>query len=168
MTVQPAGPHIEKSEILVIGIGNAFRGDDAAGLLAARELSARSPAGVMIVESRGDGTDIMNAWKGRGKVILIDAMLAGLTPGAIFRFVIPGHDLSPNVFGSSSHTLGAGEAIALAKSLGELPGELVVFGIEGRQFTLGAGMSPEVESQVPKLVRMVEAELELLRSRSAA
>ena len=38
--------------LLVIGIGSDFRGDDAAGLLAARRLSA--VPGVHAVEHRGD------------------------------------------------------------------------------------------------------------------
>ena len=35
---------------LIVGIGNSFRGDDALGLLVAREIARRHPSGVRVEE----------------------------------------------------------------------------------------------------------------------
>jgi hydrogenase maturation protease len=60
--------------VLVLGIGNDFRGDDAVGLLAARELESMHLPHVNVVESRGDGARLMRLWKGYPAVLVIDAV----------------------------------------------------------------------------------------------
>ena len=47
---------------LVIGIGNDFRGDDAAGLMVARRLRGTPLHDVEIVESAGDAAALMELW----------------------------------------------------------------------------------------------------------
>ena len=42
----------------------------------------------------------------------------------------------------STHALGAGTAIEMARVLGRLPAALAVYAVEGATFTLGAGLSP--------------------------
>jgi hydrogenase maturation protease len=41
-----------------------------------------------------------------------------------------------------------------------LPNRLVVYGIEGADFGLGEGLSPEVAAAVPQVVSRLQAELE--------
>ena len=43
--------------------------------------------------------------------------------------------------GTSSHALGMPEAIALGHALGRLPGQLVIYGIEGEHFDEGPDLS---------------------------
>jgi Ni,Fe-hydrogenase maturation factor len=45
------------SPILVIGVGNAFRGDDAVGLIVARRLRRSGAKGLTVIEESG--------WRGR-------------------------------------------------------------------------------------------------------
>jgi hydrogenase maturation protease len=45
----------------------------------------------------------------------------------------------------STHGLGVGEAIELARTLNRMPNSLTVYGIEGGSFRTGVGLSPEVE-----------------------
>ena len=65
---------MNNSDILIIGIGNEYRGDDAAGLLAARKLRNYDLKGIEVIENNGDGAELINKWTGRKKVILIDAV----------------------------------------------------------------------------------------------
>lgn len=54
----------------IIGIGNEYRNDDAAGLLVARQLRECRLEGVDIRELSGDGSDLMEAWNTKSKVYL--------------------------------------------------------------------------------------------------
>jgi hydrogenase maturation protease len=155
-------------EVLVIGIGNAFRGDDAAGLEAVRSLAERAPRGALLVECRGGGTELMELWKGRSRVILVDAMHSGVPPGAIVRSVFPGETVPLRSLGTSTHAFGVGEAIEYAREMGELPGMMVIFGIEGRSFAFGSRMSPVLGERIPRLVELLEREIISLRSLQAA
>ncbi len=70
----------------VIGVGNAWRGDDAVGLLVVRRLKAGQPPEVEIAECRGTVTAVREAWKDAAGVIVVDAVVSGGHPGAIYRF----------------------------------------------------------------------------------
>ncbi|GGO16682.1 hypothetical protein GCM10010116_33670 [Microbispora rosea subsp. aerata] len=48
----------------------------------------------------------------------------------------------------ASHALGLADAVALGRALGRLPGELLVVGVEGADFTPGAPMTPPVLAAV--------------------
>ena len=59
---------------------------------------------------------------------------------------------------SGSHELGLGSAVGLA-ALGRLPGLLIVHGIQGSDFALGAGLSKPVAGAIDDLVTAVIADL---------
>ena len=58
-------------ETLVIGVGNAFRGDDGVGLIVAQKLRALTLPGVTVLEQSGEGTALLEAWGDAGRVIVI-------------------------------------------------------------------------------------------------
>jgi hydrogenase maturation protease len=60
---------------------------------------------------------------------------------------------------ASTHTLGVGEAIELARALGRLPGRVVLYGIEAERIAAGAELTPAVSSAVDEVVERVLAEL---------
>ena len=70
-----------KTPIKIIGVGNAWRGDDAAGLLVARRLRQENLPQVEIAESPGTGDSILSAWQDAARVIVVDAVVAGGVPG---------------------------------------------------------------------------------------
>ncbi len=141
--------------ILVIGIGNEYRCDDGAGLVAIRTLKAKGLPEMRCIEWNGDSTGLLETWTDASWVILIDAVLSGTAPGTIHRF-----DSSTSVFPAdfaflSSHTFGVGEAIHLGQTLGRFPKCLMIYGIEGKKFTSGTTLSPEVERATQEVVALV-------------
>jgi len=74
----------------VIGVGNEWRGDDAAGLLVVRRLQPGQPPPVLIVECRATVTAVLAAWKDAPGVIVVDAVVSGGRPGDIHRFDVHG------------------------------------------------------------------------------
>jgi hydrogenase maturation protease len=141
--------------VVIVGLGNACRGDDAAGLLAARELSRLSRGRFAVCEHEGDGLALLELWDSAAAVILIDAVHSGGRPGAIHRFDATSKRVPYAEWRHSTHAFGAGEAIELARALNRLPTRLIVYGIESRNFTPGSAVSPPVERAIPKVVRRV-------------
>lgn len=148
--------------ILIIGIGNDHRHDDAAGLIAVRRLRARQLPRVAIFEASAEGTALMNLWQDAETVIFIDAVESSAPPGTIHRFDAQTQPLPRTIFCCSTHAFGLAEAVELARALDRLPSRLLVFGIEGRDFAQGSGLSPEVENALPTLLKTVTRELESL------
>jgi hydrogenase maturation protease len=145
----------------VIGVGNEWRGDDAVGLLVARRLKADPWPEVEIAECRGTVTAVREAWKGAAGVIVVDAVVSGGTPGAIYRFDAHGAGVPVALSRSvSSHGWGVAEALALGQVLKELPPWLIIYGIEGQTFGPGQEVSQEVEAAIPEVVRRIRREIQ--------
>jgi hydrogenase maturation protease len=150
----------EVPKLLIIGIGNPFRGDDAAGLQAVRLLRTMGINASYLLEHSGEGVSLMETWKGRATVILIDAISSGSPPGTIHRLDALANPLTAQLFQSSTHTFSLPQAIEMSRALDELPRRLLIFGIEGRDFQAGTELSSEVSAAVPKLARKVFDEVE--------
>jgi hydrogenase maturation protease len=144
---------------LVVGVGNEWRSDDAAGLLVARGLRESPPPGVRIVESEGEPLDLVEEWSGLDEAIVVDAVRSGSEPGTIHRVDAIQGQLPAELFRGSTHVLGLAEAVELARALERLPRRLLVLGIEGRRFTAGSGLTPEVQRAVVQLVEELRERL---------
>lgn len=129
---------------LIIGIGNEYRRDDGAGLVVARKIKTKNMSSVKVIEQSGEGAALMEAWGGADTVVLIDAVQSNGSPGAIYRFDAHAESIPTRFFNYSTHAFGVSEAIGLARVLDQLPPSLIVFGIEGKDFGEGEGLSPEV------------------------
>lgn len=152
--------------ICVIGIGNENRGDDDAGLLVARRLKTRNMDSVAVHEQTGEASAFLEAVAQADAAILVDAMQSGEKPGKVRRFAAGDRPLPARQFPCSTHGMGVGEAVELARALGKLPAEVVVYGIEGGRFAPGDELSPEVARAVEGTVRLVVREIQTLLSGS--
>ena len=145
---------------LLIGIGNDFRGDDAAGLLVARGLVAKGIPGLTILESDGEALSLLESWQDAGRLILVDATEPAEDPGATLRFDAGAEALPSQPFLCSTHAFNLAESIELARSLGRLPPEVIVYGIQGKNFGMGAGITPVVLEAVNAVVETIQTELQ--------
>ncbi len=143
----------------MIGLGNDFRHDDGAGPVAARLVRTAIGEDVCVIEESGEGAALMDAWRGAETVILIDAVHSGAAPGTIHRLDAGAQPIPSNFFHYSTHAFSIAEAVELARALGELPPRLIVHGIEGKDFTSGEGLSPEVATAVEQVVQTITSEL---------
>ena len=144
---------------MVIGLGNDFRRDDGAGRIAARKIKEAAGEEVCVIEESGEGAALMEAWRDAEFVILIDAVHSGAAPGTIHRIDARVQPLPSNFFHYSTHAFSVAEAVELARALGQLPPRLVVYGIEGRDFSSGEALSTEVAAAVEEVARQVKGEL---------
>ena len=137
--------------MILIGVGNAWRGDDGAGLAVARRVRELSPAGVEVREVEGDATALVEAWSGAEGVVVVDAAESGAPPGTVRRFDARTRPLPVRSLRSSTHAFGVSDAVELARALNRLPARLDVYAIEGASFAAGQGLSPAVERAVDEL-----------------
>ena len=163
-SAKPAASAAGERSVMVIGVGNALRHDDGAGLVVARRLRARRGGVPITVREHEDETlALLDLWAGSDAVVLVDAIRSGATPGTIHRFDASEEPLPSELRGSSStHAVGIGEAIELARSLRRLPRRVLVLGVEGRRFDAGAGLSAEVEAGLDGLADLVLGEARAL------
>lgn len=145
--------------MLILGAGNPFRQDDAAGLQVARRLRTRVPPGVTVVEAEGDLMSAIEDWREEEEVVLIDAMNSGVHPGTVLRFEAHDRPVPASFSNSSTHSFGVAEAVELARALGKLPPRVIIYGIEGKHFAAGEEMSREVAHAVGEVVERVLQEI---------
>ncbi len=146
--MSPAGQSPYQGAVLVIGIGNAYRGDDAAGLAVADRVRVAAPPGVEVLRYEGEPVSLIDRWDRARSVYLVDAVSSGGEPGSIYRFDATGLPLGAPFSRRGTHAFGVAETIELARALGRLPLQLIGYGIEGRSFGRGAGLSPEARRAV--------------------
>lgn len=144
--------------MLVIGVGNRFRGDDAAGIRVAEKLRAKALPTLRVLEREGDLSSLLDAWTGERAVVLVDATRSGAPAGTVRRFDAAAGALPALFAQGSTHLLGVAEAVELARALGGLPPSLVVFGIEGASFEAGEALSPAVAAAVDAVAEAVAEE----------
>ena len=143
---------------LVIGVGNRYRRDDGAGLLAADRVRAVHE-GIHVLQLEGDLTSVIDLWDGASAVFVVDAVASGGEPGTVRRFDAGVETAPPAFCGRGTHTLSVAEVVELARAVDRLPPRLVTFGIEGAVFEAGVGVSPEVEAGAREAADRVLAEL---------
>ncbi|WP_018637918.1 hydrogenase maturation protease [Parafrankia elaeagni] len=164
--MNPPGHHGQNHPRLkVIGVGNPYRGDDAAGVLVVRRLAAgRCPPGTEIIEHTGEPAGLLAAWAHADVVWLIDAAVFDAPPGTVHHAVItashgsPAEILPPGLRGTSTHALGVADAVELAGVLGLLPPLLVIYAIRAADLTTGAVPSPPVDVAISRVTSLVESE----------
>lgn len=149
--------------IHIIGIGNAYRGDDGVGPIVTHYLRTYLEHAT-IYEASGEGAELMELWKGVETVFLIDAVASGGEPGTIYRFEAHAAPLPAQFFHYSTHQFSVAEAIELARVFGELPSRLIIYGIEGNTFDFGAPLSVAVEQSAHQVVERICAECRELRT----
>jgi hydrogenase maturation protease len=101
---------------MVIGIGNSFRSDDAAGLIVARRVRVNAPSHLQGLELQADA--LLALWDNADAVVLIDAVASGVQPGTIYRFEAHAEPIPSACFHGSTHGLNVAEAIELARAAG--------------------------------------------------
>jgi hydrogenase maturation protease len=146
--------------VLVIAVGNVFRGDDGAGPQVAARVRTLDLPRVTVVDALGD-VGLIDLWTGHDHVILLDAVRSGAAPGTVIRRDLLAAPLPREWFHLSSHQLGIADAVELARTMGRLPPRLVFIGIEGEAFESGVGLSPRVTAALDDAARLVERETQV-------
>lgn len=129
-------------QLVVIGVGNRDRGDDAVGPIVC-DLIGQDANGVRTVVVEGNVLDLPLHWEPDDRVVIVDATPPAGRPGHLT--VIDA--LDARLSGPapvSTHAIDVGAAIELARALGRMPAELTIIGIEAASDEHGAELSDDV------------------------
>lgn len=149
--------------ILVLGIGQSLRGDDASGLEAVQLWQQTHPwtaARVRVVRSEFPGLGLLELLDGMDAAVIVDAVLSRGPAGTVIRLCTEELACFKSEAGFS-HGWGVAETLGLGISI--KPGltncRITLIGVVGVNFGIGMGLSPAVRAALPKAGQMIEKEL---------
>lgn len=154
-------------KILIAGVGNELRQDDAFGLLAARALieSNELPSNVKVYEFGIGGIHLVQELHNQYDILIIlDAVSWGGQPGEIFFRSATTDDINElpkdekRNFLADMHYATPVRALMLAKAVNVLPNEVYILGCEAKnteEFEMG--ISREVELAIPKAIEKLSS-----------
>ena len=122
--------------VLIIGIGNPSRGDDALGPLCIERLEAMHLPEVELLTDFQLQVEFALDLAGRREVVFVDAAASGPEP---YEFRPVGQDAG---LSHTSHAISPEAVLAACGRVGvTAPGQAFVLGIRGYTFELGEGLS---------------------------
>jgi hydrogenase maturation protease len=145
------------SRVVVAGIGNEYRQDDGAGLAVARLVSSSSPE-IGDVGPLGEPLDLLGRWDDADLAIVIDTVRSGAQSGTIRLIELRESDdpTEEAVSGATStHGIGLIGVLRIARAINRAPHRVVVVAIEGSEFGLGVGLTPEVKRAVTDAAQQI-------------
>ncbi len=150
---------ISKPKILVAGVGNELRQDDAFGVLLAQKLQSESsfPPSVKVMEIGSGGIHLVQQLFDKYDVlILLDIVKWGGMAGTIHFKEIEVKDIAQlpkdeqNEFLADMHYINPLKALMMAKALNVLPQQVLFLGCESKEHEdIGIGVSAAVEAALP-------------------
>lgn len=146
--------------ILVLGLGNSLMNDDAFGgaVVARLQKGYSFSEGVRVVDGGTLGLDLLPFLEGVERLLIVDAVAMGASPGAVFR--LEGEEV-PRAFSGklSVHQMGLQDLLAVAELQGNLPPTLVFRGVQPGSIDMGMRMSPPVVAALDQVVSEVVSDL---------
>ncbi|MDD2902166.1 MAG: hydrogenase maturation protease [Syntrophales bacterium] len=133
--------------ILIAGLGNLLLMDDGVGIHAVRELQKAPPTGAMVAEVGTAVLDALHLLEWAEKILAIDALQAGGTPGTVYAFDTG--DVEKGGIQASLHELNFLTALNFLKPRAQP--EIVVFGVEPERIDYGLDLTPAVAGALPEL-----------------
>ena len=149
----------ENPKILIAGVGNELRQDDAFGVLLAKKLidEAKFPDNVTVMEIGSAGIHLVQQLFDKYDVlILLDVVSWGGEPGTVHFKEIEVKDIrelpaeEKNDFMADVHYINPLKALMLAKALNVYPQKVLFLGCESAEHEeIGIGLSPSVSNAIP-------------------
>ena len=153
-------------EIVLIGIGQSLRGDDAAGLQAVKVWASKhkkTSRRIRIELVENPGISLLDLMIGVKTAILVDAVKSTKPPGFVHRV----REDQVQAFSSqaqSAHGWGIAETLGMGRQLyaHSMPEKIIILGIEIESLEMGKGLSCSVKKALPELIIAIDDEIHSL------
>ena len=141
-------------KILIVGIGNILCRDEGVGVHVIQEMEDMElPSHIELLDIGTSTPDLISLLEGVRKLIIIDALKAGGSPGTIYRY--KPEDLLANEEGPISlREIGLIETLNMAKKMGREI-DAVLIGVEPKVLDWGVELSAELKKQIPAIIEAV-------------
>ncbi|MDZ7860295.1 MAG: hydrogenase maturation protease [Candidatus Krumholzibacteriota bacterium] len=125
--------------VLVLGLGNPMLSDDSVGLYIIDLLSKKYPESSPVVtfsKNYSGGMDLIYELEGFEKAIIVDSIFTGsFEPGFCHEFSVDDLNINSKLGLINSHGLNLPTVLEFGEKCGYCMPEIVIYGIEGREFT---------------------------------
>lgn len=148
-----------------MGVGNLLLSDEGLGVHVAQMLMERqSPADIDLeIIDAGVSSDAFLTMGDVDKLIVVDAVIGGCEPGAIYRFNPDDIEIE-NEIEVSVHQWGLFEGLKIMELAGNKPADVVIIGVEPKVVEWGMDLSEEIEKKIPEIIELVLSEIYSKRS----
>jgi hydrogenase maturation protease len=148
-------------DIAILGVGNLLLSDDGAGIHAIRMMrnDSRVRSMARLIDGGTVGTDLLAEVYGCEKLLIVDAVNAGLPPGTTIRMDYSGPD-PQRIDTRNAHQFGLPGLLDDLRLLGQAPRQVVLVGVQPAAMGLGTQLSPEVASALPVVSAEVVRQLD--------
>ncbi len=143
------------SKLVIVGIGNPYRSDDAAGWAVIDALEKKIANRVTLVRSRGDIAELIDIFSTYSIVYAVDACDGGSFPGSWARINTQLETFNGEKQQTSTHGLSLSQAWALAANLQLLPEKLIIYAIRGQSFEIDQSLSSSVYSAIDEVAEAI-------------
>ncbi len=149
--------------LLVLGIGNILMGDEGVGVHVIRRLREESlPGGVECLDGGTGSFQLLDPMQRAKKIILIDATIDGSPTGTVRRLTPRYSSDYPQTL--TAHDIGLKDLLDTYYLLGSEP-NVTLFAVSIPVIhEVCMELSPELEAQVPNIVRLVLQEIHYVQA----
>jgi hydrogenase maturation protease len=153
-------------KILIAGVGNLLKCDDGLGPQVVMKLNqTKLPPHVDVMDLGTSGMDIIHYSRNYDRIIFIDAVKLGKSPGTVYRIEprevkeTEDEDLRRMIY-TSMHEVDLENVIAVGRRLGDMPKDILIIGCEPEDTsTMKIGLTEKVNSAVPKIIELILQEI---------
>lgn len=146
--------------MIVAGIGNPYRGDDGAGWAVIQELEKTADP-KFLRKCRADAGELMEIFKSCPAVTIVDACLADAPSGSWRRIDAIEEAIPPERSQTSTHGFSLIQIIDLAKTIRQLPDQLIIYAIAGKEFRMQNRLSAAVSQAVMEVAQTIDREIQI-------
>jgi hydrogenase maturation protease len=158
-----------KNRTCLIGLGNILMRDDGVGVHAVNEIERRFRfvPEIDVVDGGTLGLALLPLIAEYTRVLFVDAVEAGLEPGAI---VVREGEEVPALMGSqvSAHQAGLADLMYAARLAGVMPSVVCLVGIQPREVAIGLETTTLLKDKREDLIRAVLTKLDAWGIRAVA
>jgi len=152
-----------KCKLLIIGLGNLIMSDDSLGIHVVRELQKEDwKEDISLLEVGTSPLYYLEEISRAESLIIVDAIQGGEQAGSIYRLTEENLRSSGNTV-RDFHGYSLLNVIELAREITNFPTNLVIYGIEPENLSLGEELSQKVKDSMPKLINLIRKEIENIK-----
>ncbi len=143
----------------IFAVGNSFYGDDGVGVAVLDSIrEANTFPGADLYDAHTDALVLLDRFSPGELNVIIDAADMGLEPGSVEGFRPSEVRVKIKSDHLSMHGFGLGETFILAESLGTMPENVLIVGVQPARIEINKGLSEAVAAAVPRVISLIEAE----------
>ena len=143
---------------LILGIGNLLLRDEGVGIHTVTEMMKMDlPEDVEVVDGATAGFDILSLADSVDRLIIVDALKGGGTPGTIYR--LPPEDIARYEHSSLSlHQVDLMQMLDMCALIGTKPSTVIV-GVEPESIDFSMELSSSVKARIPEIIEVILEEI---------